>query len=381
MSKKIKVSLYTIADLGELKNLKSDYARAIFESLKDNISNVYCRDYKGNDPRFKKIVLGGKIIFQIIYLFKKFFHIRVDIYSVLDFFAYFKKDDANIIIFHPYSFRRTCQKFNRMGKITINIGTSATGRMISDMNKQEFLKYGFNFPQEYKADHLEKSLVSSKYIISQSEYCKSTYVKAGFKPENIFVLTGGIDTKKFKPGEKTDNVFRVLAMANCGLLKGFQYLLEAWSKMDLKRSELVLLGNPSKEMQVIFNRYKSFKNIKFIKHSDPIDFYHQSSVLVHPSLSEGSSRVIKEAMACGLSVICTENSGSIIRNGIDGFIIPIRNTEAIKEKILFFYNNQNKILEIGKEARKNIEKNGTWDNFSGKMSEIVSEIINKNLRK
>lgn len=375
MSKKeIEVSLYTIADLGELQNLKSDYANAIIKALGGKISRVFCRDYKGYDKKFERIAPGGKILFQIIYLLKRFFLIKIDIYSVLDLFSYFKKDNSDIILFHPYSFGRTCEKFNKTGKITINFGTSATGKFIFDMNRQEFLKYGFAFSKNYTQDHLEKSLLNSKFIVSQSEYCKSTYIKAGFPAENIFVLTGGVDLDKFKPGTKKDDMFRVLAIADYGLLKGFQYLLEAWSTLDLRNSELVILGNPSREMKIICEKYKNYINIKFINHSNPLNFLHQASIVVHPSLTEGSARVIKEAMACGLPVICTENSGSIIIDGQDGFIIPIRDSEKIKEKILFFYDNQEKTKEMGGNARKNIE-NYSWDNFSIKLQQFINKLI------
>ncbi len=44
-------------------------------------------------------------------------------------------------------------------------------------------------------------------------------------------------------------------------------------------------------------------------------------------------------MSCGLPVICTYESGSVGRDKIDGFIIPTRDVDAIKEKIQYLYNN------------------------------------------
>ena len=59
--------------------------------------------------------------------------------------------------------------------------------------------------------------------------------------------------------------------------------------------------------------------------------------------------VTVQAMACGLPVICTTNAGAadIIREGRDGFILPIRDVDAIKEKILYFYENPEAVRDMG----------------------------------
>ena len=47
-----------------------------------------------------------------------------------------------------------------------------------------------------------------------------------------------------------------------------------------------------------------------------------------------------QAMACGLPIIHTTNTGGedIVRDGIDGFIVPIRDVESLKSKILYTYS-------------------------------------------
>jgi glycosyltransferase involved in cell wall biosynthesis len=56
-----------------------------------------------------------------------------------------------------------------------------------------------------------------------------------------------------------------------------------------------------------------------------------ADLLILPSLCEGSATVCYEALAAGLPVITTENAGSVVRHGVDGFIVPIRNVDAIVE--------------------------------------------------
>ena len=96
--------------------------------------------------------------------------------------------------------------------------------------------------------------------------------------------------------------------------------------------------------------------------SDPQRFYSQASVFVLPSVEEGSALVSYEAMACGRPIIVTQNVGSVARDGIDGFVIPIRNVDALKEKILFFYEHPDKITEMGVNARKRAEQ-FSWQSY------------------
>lgn len=55
-------------------------------------------------------------------------------------------------------------------------------------------------------------------------------------------------------------------------------------------------------------------------------------------------------------MITTENAGSIVENGKEGFIIPTQDVESLKEKILFFYKNRKVIKQFGKRARKKAEQ-------------------------
>ena len=60
-----------------------------------------------------------------------------------------------------------------------------------------------------------------------------------------------------------------------------------------------------------------------------------------PTIEDGFGNVIVEAMACGVPVIATTNCGAadIITDGVDGFIIPIRDIRALRDKIIFLYEN------------------------------------------
>ena len=97
------------------------------------------------------------------------------------------------------------------------------------------------------------------------------------------------------------------------------------------------------------------------------------------SIEEGFAMVMPQAMACGLPIICTSNTGGedIVRDGIDGFIIPIRDVEALKEKILFMYKNPERRREMGESARLRVQSGFSWDNYGAKMIGEYRKVLAK----
>ena len=58
--------------------------------------------------------------------------------------------------------------------------------------------------------------------------------------------------------------------------------------------------------------------------------------MVHPSLIEGSAKVIYEAMAAGVVPIATENTGSIIEDRKNGLIVEAGDVEDLRKKCFIY---------------------------------------------
>ena len=96
--------------------------------------------------------------------------------------------------------------------------------------------------------------------------------------------------------------------------------------------------------------------------------------MVFASLTEGFGRVTLEAMASGIPVVTTENARGIVEDGKTGFVVPIRDAEAIAEKIQYLYDHRDILKEMGKEARKAVENKKP---FGKAVYEIYEEILKK----
>ena len=76
-----------------------------------------------------------------------------------------------------------------------------------------------------------------------------------------------------------------------------------------------------------------------------------------------------QAMACGFPLICTSNIGGediITRDEVKGYVLPIRDVEALKEIICYLYHNPKICPEMGERAKSKIQTGYTWDDYGAR---------------
>jgi len=162
-----------------------------------------------------------------------------------------------------------------------------------------------------------------------------------------------------------------------GTRKGMQYLMPAWQELNLPDSELLLVG--INQMPSDWLAKYSDSRIRLtgsVPHSTLNEYYSSASVFVFPSLVEGFGLVLLEAMACGIPIITTPNTAGpdIITDGIEGFIVPIRDIEALKQKLEWCYSHPQELAEMGIAARRKAEQL-TWANYRQKLATVIKEKI------
>ena len=218
------------------------------------------------------------------------------------------------------------------------------------------------------------------YISVPSTYVENTFVSAGISKEKLIKVPYGVDLSMFAPGEKKDDVFRIIHVGTLNLRKGVHYLLEAFSSLNLKQSELILVGVVTHEIKSYLDKYKS-NNIKVVgavPQNELTGYYNNSSVFCLSSIEEGMAMVTLQAMACGIPVICTENTGAgdIVDDGVEGYIIPIRNIRIIKEKINYLYNNESERATMGICALNKIRQcDYSWSAYGDRICKEYESIL------
>lgn len=245
------------------------------------------------------------------------------------------------------------------------------------------LEIKFNPPGLLYDDKIKSEYSLSDYIILPSSYAKRTFIDAGFKPKKIFVVPRGINLEQFYTvveNCKSDNIFRIIYVGQIIPRKGVHYLIEAFKKLKLFKAELLLIGPIDESMKSFVNEHTKYNNmIKAIGAVPKIElskYYSRGSVFVLPSLADSWGLVVSEAMGCGLPVIVTENTGSkeIVRNGKDGFIIPIRDVDVLMEKICFLYKNKSICKQMGKSSKLRVQE-FTWQHYEEQILKVYKKVI------
>jgi glycosyltransferase involved in cell wall biosynthesis len=239
--------------------------------------------------------------------------------------------------------------------------------------QEEYERWGLQFnathPGVY-ARELQEYLEADRIAVPSS-FVKQTFLKEGIPETKIIQVPYGASLSEFYPVPKQDSTFRVIYCGNLTLRKGLPYLLQAFYELNLPDAELWLVGTLTSEITPFLAKYQSDRII--LKGKQPQNqlrwFYAQCTVFCLASIEEGLAMVQPQAMACGLPVIHTTNTGGadIVRHGVDGFCVPIRDVEALKEKILFFYENPDRCAEMGKNALAQARQSLSWDTYGEKM--------------
>ncbi|MEW6003364.1 MAG: glycosyltransferase [Nitrospirota bacterium] len=284
-------------------------------------------------------------------------------------------------VFHGWNNQalRSVKAAKKIGAKTI-LECGSTHRLFrEEILDEEYRRFGIEVdkPPEYARRSSLEEFFLADFIFLPSEFAKKTFIQAGVSEHKLFVINRGVNLEKFKFNGVKNKKFRVLFVGRICLRKGIQYLLEAWKELKLKDAELLLVGSIDEKMKPLLSTYTHVENIIFSGFlKDPSEVYKEATIFVFPSLEEGSAKVTYEAMASGLPVITTENSGSIVRDGLDGFIVPLRDSKVIKDKILYCYSNPEMVERMRLKARENI-KHYSWQRYRDTLIDAYNRIFTK----
>jgi len=266
----------------------------------------------------------------------------------------------------------------RNGAITIIERSSAHPNVQHRILREEFARFNLAYPTGNKriiAKHLQE-YAEADWIMVSSTFVYQTMVAEGVPVAKLRQMHLGFAPEHFYPGQKTDDVFRAIFVGALSLQKGLPYLLEGFRLANLppERSELLVVGEPFPEVRAFLPKYKGlYRHLRFVPNNELARVYHTGSVFVLPSLQDGFGMVVYEAAACGLPIIISENVGATIRDGEDGFIVPIRNAEAIAEKLVYLYTHEAERARMGHAAREYVSQ-FTWERYQDELINHYREI-------
>jgi len=297
-------------------------------------------------------------------------------------------------LFHGWTAEclRTLEEAKRIGAKTIverpAPHPAATRRLLIE----EYARWGLPFPRDeghpwmrkFGNVHREEIVAPEEFsfadrVVVQSEFCRQSFLEEGFPADRLVVLPRAVDLGEYAPavGKEQDR-FRVLFVGMVCLRKGFLDLARAWRELALPGSELLVVGQVHDEIVPLLGPYREDPTIRFVGHvrGGAARYFAQADVFALPSVVEGSAKTTYEAMAAGLPVVTTLNAGSVVRDGVDGFIVPIRDQDALKRRLLFLYENRDAARAMGEAARKRVG-DYSWETYESRLIDLYGELIGK----
>ncbi|MFA5029358.1 MAG: glycosyltransferase family 4 protein [Patescibacteria group bacterium] len=231
-----------------------------------------------------------------------------------------------------------------------------------------------------------------------SEGQKEKLIRAGISEKRIRVISTPVDLMKFETyGEKAseEELLRnltvsareikfVLMVGRKDLVKDFDTLFKAMNLVYEKHPEtgLWLVGNYTNYSEVKQRLNLPADKIIFtsrVSSNDLAAYYKIAYLTVLSSISESFGKVLIEANACGKPVVSTATTGAkeIIKDGENGFLVPIKDCKGLAKKIIYLLENPEVAKQMGEKGRTMVKEK--FSDNTGKIIQFWNNIINNKL--
>ncbi|MEW6608095.1 MAG: glycosyltransferase family 4 protein [bacterium] len=237
-------------------------------------------------------------------------------------------------------------------------------------------------------------LKKSDLITCDADHMINAMSKLGIDSKKMKLIYFGVEPDKFKPGLKDKNLLAkwdvgdsptVISLRNLEpvydietLIKSIPLVLE---KIPETKFIIAGIGSQEEHLKRLAESLRVINSIRFVgrySHLELPNYLSSTDVYVSTSLSDaGIAASTAEAMASNLPVIVTDSGENRkwIKDGENGFVIPIKNPKILAEKIIYLFEHDEIRKKISENGREIINEKNNYYKEMGKMEEIYEEII------
>ena len=228
-----------------------------------------------------------------------------------------------------------------------------------------------------KLGRKDEELSLADHIIVPSYFVRETLLSYNSTSVPISVVPFGSPPALVElPSRIETSPLRILYVGSLGQRKGLSYSVEAVDLLDFEAIFTLIGKRGPYQCKPLESALDRFNWIETLPHFAILEQMRIHDVLLLPSLFEGYALVISEALSQGLPVIATHNSGATesIRDGVEGFIVPIRDSHAIAQKLALL-NFDRDLLNSMRQSCLSRATELNWLHYENKLSSIVRSVL------
>lgn len=216
-------------------------------------------------------------------------------------------------------------------------------------------------------------------ITVPSNFAARSFAESGVAKEKIHVIPYGVRLERFRQSARPpDDCFQVLFAGAVGLRKGVPYLLQAFAELKHPAKRLRVVGALQPELSEVLGRLPR-EGVEFlgaVPHERLAELMSTSHAMVLPSIEEGLALVQGQALACGCPVIASTNTGGadLFSDGVEGFIVPIRDARAIAERLQMLADDRPLQQRMSEAALNRVQFLGGWNDYGDRWERLLLEL-------
>ncbi len=245
----------------------------------------------------------------------------------------------------------------------------------------------------WKRPLVARALRNADLVTCDAEHMREAIIRFKVPSPRIHIIQFGIDTKRFMPGQKKQELLEKLGLSGNKTVISLRTFEPVYDISSLIRAvPLVLKKHPDVHILLVgsgpeekmlrelvedlhISNHVTF--LGFIQNNELPDYLRSVDVYVSTSLSDaGIASSTAEAMACGTPIVVTDSgeNRSWINNGENGYLVPTKNPDALAEKIILLLSDSDLRKIVGAAGRKTIQERDDYYREMEKMSELYTTL-------
>ena len=304
----------------------------------------------------------------------------------LDHASYRFARESDLFLFYSGAGLRTLRRLKqeRSSALCVVEAVNTHARYQEELLREEHARLNLpfrGFPR-YELSRRCREYEEADAILCPSRAVQRSFIAEGIPAEKIWIVPYGFPAVTagaacVEQTAKADDEFTVLYVGSLSVRKGIRYLIEGFQALEHPRKRLVLVG-PATEPSGIadLNLGSDIEVTGVLKGEELASRYRNADVFVQPSLEEGLSLVLGEALAHGLPIIATRQSGveELFADGTCGYHVESRSAAAISQQLALLAQNAQLRAEFRQCAQQQAASLGGWEQSGKNMVAALAAI-------